>query len=269
MSQPAKTRPNKAAAAALLSRVYLYAGQWEAAEKEASIVIEDSNYTLEPLNKVFSINSKETIWALANGESKTNAYYKTFNNGMPAELGGTQTPGTFNIFGVMSDALFAAFEPADSRKSDWIRTVVAKSSATRPETSYHLPNKYSSPVNDAELTVPLRLGEQYLIRAEARAHLNKNTGWDDLNSIRKRAGLSVSSRQNLLEAILQERRVELFTEMGHRYYDLKRTKQLDAVMKETALSKQSTWDSYMSNWPIPTVEIFQNPNIKPNPGYGQ
>lgn len=264
-----RVRPNKAAATGLLARAYLYAGQWDNAEKEASEVIQDTNYALESLSKVFMAGSKETLWSLANGESKTNAYYKAFNNGMPAVLTGNQTPGTFTIFGVMSDALSDAFEPADERRKIWVRTVKAEATATRPETIYHLPNKYSSPVNDAELTVPLRLAEQYLIRAEARARSNKITAWEDLNMVRKRAGLVPIETGNIIDAIIQERRVELFTESGHRFFDLKRTKQIDAIMKNVAPLKQSNWESYKALWPIPNVDLFQNPNITPNPGYGQ
>ncbi|NPE46766.1 RagB/SusD family nutrient uptake outer membrane protein [Sphingobacterium prati] len=268
-SSTKRVRPNKAAATALLARAYLYAGQWQEAENEATEVIQDANYALESLNKVFLAGSKETIWSLANGEPKTNAYFKAFNNGMPAVLTGNQTPGTFNIFGVITDQLYASFEPADERLNSWVRTVKAEASATRPETIYHLPNKYSSNVNDAELTVPLRLAEQYLIRAEARAHSNKNTAWDDLNIVRKRAGLAAIQTGDIMVAIAQERRVELFTESGHRFFDLKRTKQIDQVMQNVSPLKQSNWKSYMALWPIPNVDLFQNPNLTPNPGYGQ
>ncbi|WP_293926816.1 RagB/SusD family nutrient uptake outer membrane protein [Sphingobacterium sp. UBA6320] len=268
-SSTLRVRPNKAAAAALLARTYLYAGQWENAENEATAVIQNANYALESLNKVFLTGSKETLWSLANGESKTNAYFKAFNNGMPVVLARNQTPGTFTIFGVMTESLYQAFESADERKNSWIRTVKAEASTTRPETIYHLPNKYSSPVNDAELTVPLRLAEQYLIRAEARARSNKNTSWDDLNVVRQRAGLGALQNGDIMAAIAQERRVELFTESGHRFFDLKRTKQIDTVMQRVAAEKQSKWESYMALWPIPNVDLFQNPNLSPNPGYGQ
>ncbi|MGB3065607.1 RagB/SusD family nutrient uptake outer membrane protein [Sphingobacterium thalpophilum] len=265
-----RVRPNRAAATALLARAYLYAGLWEEAEKEATEVIQDANYALEPLNKVFLTDSKETVWAFANGEAKTNSYFKAFNNGMPDILTGNQTPGNFNIFGVMTDPLLDAFEPGDERKKTWVRTVKAEASATRPETTYYLPNKYNSPANDAELTVPLRLAEQYLIRAEARAHLKKSTAWDDLKVVRTRAGLNLSQNaDDIFATIAHERRVEFFTEGGHRFFDLKRTKQIDQIMEEVAPLKQATWESYKAYWPIPQVDLFQNPNLTPNPGYGQ
>ncbi|CDT18016.1 hypothetical protein BN1088_1540016 [Sphingobacterium sp. PM2-P1-29] len=87
--------------------------------------------------------------------------------------------------------------------------------------------------------------------------------------VRKRAGLAPIETGNIIDAIMQERRVELFTESGHRFFDLKRTKQIDAIMKNVAPLKQSNWESYKALWPIPNVDLFQNPNLTPNPGYGQ
>jgi hypothetical protein len=67
----------------------------------------------------------------------------------------------------------------------------------------------------------LRLAEQYLIRAEARAHQGNLTGAkDDLDKIRNRAGLEgipITNTQAMLDAIAHERQVELFTEWGHRW----------------------------------------------------
>lgn len=67
----------------------------------------------------------------------------------------------------------------------------------------------------------MRLAEQYLICAEARAQLNRIAGDSGagmmLNVIRNRAGLSGTSattKSEMLDAIIKERRVELFTEWG-------------------------------------------------------
>jgi hypothetical protein len=121
----------------------------------------------------------------------------------------------------------------------------------------------------------LRLGEQYLIRAEARAQQGKVTGAgsaeEDLDAIRTRAGLSpttASTQAQMLDAILQERRVELFAEWGHRWLDLKRTNTIDQVMSVVAPSKGGVWESYKALYPIPFNELLLNPKLKPqNPGY--
>ena len=114
----------------------------------------------------------------------------------------------------------------------------------------------------------MRLSEQYLIRAEARAQQGDFIGAkDDLNTIRHLAGLgdtTASTQQELLTAILQERRVEFFTEGGHRFFDLKRTYELDSALS----ALKPGWNSTDALLPFPESELLLNPNLNPqNPGY--
>jgi hypothetical protein len=66
-----------------------------------------------------------------------------------------------------------------------------------------------------------------------------------------------------LLAIEQERRIELFAEGGHRWFDLKRTGKALTVL---ALIKPgiSTRDLL---YPLPLDAILTNPNLVQNPGY--
>ncbi len=72
----------------------------------------------------------------------------------------------------------------------------------------------------------LRVAEQFLIRAETRAHQQNLSGAiEDIDRIRNRAGLPLinninpsADQQTLLLIIEQERRHELFTEWGHRWF---------------------------------------------------
>ena len=112
------------------------------------------------------------------------------------------------------------------------------------------------------------MAEQYLIRAEARANLGNAIGaQDDINKIRQRAGLNAttaSTTAELLEAILNERRVEFFTEHGHRFFDLKRTTMLNTTLE----SVKPGWENTDRVFPIPEKELLVNPNLLPqNPGY--
>jgi hypothetical protein len=90
-----------------------------------------------------------------------------------------------------------------------------------------------------EYQVLFRLAEQHLIRAEANIRLgNLSAAAADINLIRQRAGLSPTtavSQQQLLDVLLHERRVELFTEQGHRFLDLKRFGLLEATEYKTGL----------------------------------
>jgi hypothetical protein len=118
-----------------------------------------------------------------------------------------------------------------------------------------------------------RLAELYLIRAEAEA--NGATGGvtsaiGDLNIIRNRAGLlnytGATDQQSVLTAIYHERQVELFTE-GHRWYDLKRTKTVDAVMSIATALKGGAWSSYQQLYPLNPSDMQYDPNLIQNAGY--
>ncbi|RYG54138.1 MAG: RagB/SusD family nutrient uptake outer membrane protein, partial [Chitinophagaceae bacterium] len=92
----------------------------------------------------------------------------------------------------------------------------------------------------------------------------------DLDIIRARAGLTKiastnpnTSQSDLLDAILKERRSELFTEWGHRWMDLRRFGKLDAVMSAI----KPGWKPAAQLLPIPYSEILVNQNLKQNPGY--
>ena len=107
-----------------------------------------------------------------------------------------------------------------------------------------------------------------MIRAEARTHLGDYVGARaDLNKVRNRAGLpntEADNMESLLDAIIQERRVELFTEQGHRWFDLRRTGKASAALSNLKPGWAET-DSWL---PIPENELLLNDNLLPqNPGY--
>src|SRR5690625_7960660 len=90
----------------------------------------------------------------------------------------------------------------------------------------------------------MRFAELYLIRAEAFAKSgNAQAALDDLNIIRNRAGLSnwtTTDITDIEQAVLDERRRELFSEWGHRWLDLRRFGVIDEVLG----SKKPTWQPH-------------------------
>jgi hypothetical protein len=267
-----RVRPCKAAATALLARVYLYNKQWDKAETEASAVINNGNFSLIPLEEVFLLNSKETIWSLQIINTAYNQDGMLFNL-QTADNG--PNPGSGRPV-YLSEQLAGAFEPGDNRKSKWVGAITAN------VTSYPFANKYKTDLSMfgsttvTEYPMVLRLAEQYLIRAEARAQQGKlmgaNTAESDLNTIRARAGLggtSATSQADMLAAILAERRVELFTEWGNRWFDLKRTNEIDNVMPSICIIKGGAWAPSEALYPIPIGDIKSNPSLRghQNPGY--
>ncbi|NQX39307.1 SusD family protein [Pedobacter steynii] len=268
-------RPNKMAATALLARVYLYAGEWAKAEEQANALISSTaTYELPAPPQTFLAASRETIWSFTVETNASEPYVREFRiyyNNAPAVLLPPATVNSLGIYAALSPSLISAFESTDQRLTRWAsKTTTSPVPPALPQT-YYFVSKYKSSVNGIENIVMLRLGEQYLIRAEARAQQNNLPGaQSDINSLRSRAGLTgtpASDKTEVLAAIAKERRTELFTEHGHRFFDLKRTGTVDAVMSVAAPLKGGIWTSQKQIWPIPAADIFANPNLTQAPGY--
>ncbi|HWK03825.1 MAG TPA: RagB/SusD family nutrient uptake outer membrane protein [Puia sp.] len=249
-----RIRANKWSATALLARAYLYRQRWSEAEAAASAVIGSGIYSLDTLNNVFLNTSNEAILQLVSPGGNLYSW-----DGL------ISTPGSGVPTYQLTPILANAFETGDLRKVKWMRT------STVGGVTYYSPYKYqvSSGTGTAQLdpTMILRLTEQYLIRAEARAQQGNTTdAAADLNIIRKRAGLpatTASSATDLLTAIYHERQVELFSELGHRWLDVKRTGQADVIFG----ADKSGWTSSAALYPIPYTDIQRDPNMTQNANY--
>jgi hypothetical protein len=254
-SNGSRTRANKWIATAMLARVYLYNRNWAEAEAEAgSIISNSSQFALSPnLNTVFSPTSSEAIWQLYNDNSGYTWYASEV---LPNPV--TQIPTYF-----FTSSLLSAFEAGDKRKAAWTATTDYSGSA------YTYPYKYQSLNSGAntEYYTILRLPEQFLIRAEARAQQNNIQGArEDILFIRNRAGLQhtmAADKDAMLLAIEQERRIELNTEWGHRWLDLKRTGRINTVLG----AAKPTWKPSAALFPVPNAQRTLNRNLTQNPGY--
>ena len=254
---PDRTRPNKAVVMAFLARVYLYRQEWQNAVDAASYVINQSDlYTWETdPDKVFLKESTTTLWQWV-------AKYTNVNTNEGQLFIFTTAPPP-NV--ALTQDLVADLEPSDLRLLHWVKEV-----SNGAQSWYHA-YKYkeqSSTDPSKEYTILFRLGELYLVRAEAYAQLeNLTAACRDLNIIRERAGLddcTATDREELLEAIYRERRHELFTEMGHRFFDLKRTGKTDEVLAPL----KPGWNNTDKLLPLPEDELLLNPSLNPqNPGY--
>jgi len=254
--QNQRVRPNALTAKALLARVYLYTKDYPDAANTASAVLNSQElYNLENINAVFLIGSKETIWQLqsgASGKNTSEGSFFIFTSGPPQLVS-------------LNSMLYNSFLSTDFRRSQWIKEVSDESGVW-----YH-PYKYKENYDTAvskEYSVVFRLAEQYLIRAEARAQQGDLIGAkEDLNKIRNRASLPDTPaviQSEILDAILNERKFEFFTEYGHRFFDLKRNEKLDSVLGNV----KPNWETTDRLFPIPQSELGANPNLKPqNPGY--
>lgn len=254
-----RSRPDRSVAKALLARVYLYNKDWENAEITAAQIIQKTNvYHLEEdLKQVFLRESSETIWQL----KPSAPGYNTFD-GNNFIL--TAVPTVIYL----SDKFVNGFEKDDKRKNAWVDSLVLENSKWHYAAKY----KVKSGNNPTEYTVLFRLSEQYLIRAEALVHLNRLTeAITAIDKLRLRAGLPLLKEINpginsteLLLLIEKERRAEFFAEMGHRWFDLKRTDRANTVLGTLESPDWKTEDQLL---PIPKVQLDRDRNMVQNPGY--
>lgn len=252
-----RARPNKATVNALLARSYLYMGLWAEAANAASAVLNQTGlYTNEPdMQKVFLKACPETIWQLPPHPEGRNTF----------------EAATFTVLAAppnsiaLTQELIDIFSDNDLRKMFWISSITGNSQ------TYYFAHKYkqNNPgATSTEYSIIFRLAELYLIRAEARANQGEIiSALEDLNHSRQKAGLEELiglDQQQLLIEIASERRKELFTEFGHRFFDLKRTN----TINNTLGASKPGWNNTDQLFPIPENELSANPNLLPqNPGY--
>lgn len=279
-----KAHASQGATRALLSRVYLYMEQWQDAIDYAEMVIASGNYQLEPQSNYVnsfwnSPSSKEAIWYVAQTlqDDKTLAaigsMYLTDQGLGWGEIYPSQT--LRELLG----------EYPDDVRSDFIKPdydtdgVTVKTRNGYPK---YFITKFSYQDDVVTLNSPqlIRLGEVYLNRAEAYAHLNDvSNALQDVNTIRERAGLSGSALYtagdfkglpNILDVVLRERRLELAWE-GFRTLDLVRNKKnIDRSFPGIHLANGGTtqvigWEDKRNIYLIPLNEITNNAAVKQNP----
>jgi len=247
---------------ALLSRVYLYKGDFENAAIEANYLLENYNYSLNSkLRSVFPLSSGYNV---ALDEEYIYAIPLTFN-------GGDHQFGTHYYFYRLGNSYYIADEFAakytdtDQRKSILITQAASGKLVT---------SKFNNS-SDRDNIPMIRLSEIYLTRAEALVWVQgKNQeSVDLLNAIAKRADASFtdfvlsdfSSDSDLINRILLEREKELCFE-GLNRYDIIRT----GNKLQYRISEGEYGDVNANRYvlPIPKREIdITKGSLEQNPGY--
>ncbi|MCK9305170.1 MAG: RagB/SusD family nutrient uptake outer membrane protein [Bacteroidales bacterium] len=254
-----RVRIDWGAATALLARAYLYKGDWPNAEIQATACINAGPYNLQTnLDNVFLKGSSEAVWQLSNDKNNS----------------GDAIAFISKTYVALRQELLNSFEAGDKRRINWVKGIT--------NTTNYITNKHkvasSSPITEYQMV--FRLAEQYLIRAEARIQQTGKIadGIADLNVLRARARATATtevpnplpalsttlSKEAALAAVEQERRIELFTEWGHRWLDLKRTGRVNAVIG----ALKPSWTSTAALYPLPQDQLL-NSNMEQNPGYDE
>lgn len=289
---------SKGAATALLARIALVRGNYQAAKKWSGKVIQSKNYKLQPDVKTYFRNesSTESIFAIKMTaqdapdplNTSLDSEYNVVVRGGDIEIGPAfKNALTKELNTRQKSAIAAAGATAiDTRITELIVTAndkpVTGINEVMNKTVYS--NKYEKSANVDDDVPVLRYSATILTHAEALARLYKginNTtaisqkAIDQLNKIRERAfkvtggpitlvdyiKSDFGSKQDLINAILNQRFIELAFE-GHRKEDLQRTKR-DVGTGARALP----YNSPKLVFPIPVHQINANKNIQQNPGY--
>ncbi|MGL5683238.1 MAG: RagB/SusD family nutrient uptake outer membrane protein [Marinifilaceae bacterium] len=258
----------------LLARAYLYSRQWEKAAEYAAkahagrALMSESDYKAG-----FSdATNSEWIWGHPQTAEQSNASYNfQFIDVDPAS-------GSYYKSFNADPHFYALFNEGDYRKEMFL---VA-------DNGYLAYNKFKMRLAGVGDIVLMRLAEMYLIEAEAKAHMggsNITEAITALNVVKNARGATIVSStptpEELIEAILIERRKELFNE-GFALVDIVRTqKAVVRIPYEGGMTltngtpiptSASHWITKVDNKPfepnskyyifnIPSNESTNNPNI--------
>lgn len=260
-------RATKGSASGLLSRLHLYRGEWaDAATRANEVIAAAPTYVLAANYAFYDVNSAEDIFTI---QMTTTDNSRTGSGGLasyhrPAAAGG-RGDAPFS-----TDLVEAHLQEPGDKRLTISDSAVASDGARRRFTL-----KYFDARTNADNAPIIRVTEMYLNQAEALAELNgvNQTSLDLMNALRRRAGLpewtlsTFTTKEEFVEAILNERRKELAFE-GHRRMDLlRRGKPLRTSGPAAEISKPCVDPKVIL--PIPQREIDINPSLKgqQNPGY--
>jgi hypothetical protein len=238
---------SRGAVRALRSRVMLYQENWQGA-LDAANAVQAMNYVLAPqFEDLFTdegTDTPEDIFRVSFTAVEYNevGYYYLFD-------GRWEIAPTAN--------LYSAYTASDRRRD----ITLGK------DGSDYEGVKIPTTIGAEDLHV-IRYAEVVLNKAEALARLNRlPEAVTEYNRIRVRAGLpphvlgtNVTSQTDVLNAIWNERRLELALE-GDRWPDLVRTGRAMAVLGLPANR------AFQLLYPIPSRELIVSPGLTQNPGY--
>lgn len=256
-----RIRATKRTVWALRARLHLYKKEWALAEEYATKLINlSTDYTLiKPYSAWFAGN------AVGTSESVFELEYSAINpSAIRAQMQHPTNGGTYRY--APNDRFVQLLN--DPTISGGRKALIG--SVTQGGTTIWFGNLYYRlPATDPAYI--FRIAEFYLIRAEARAHLDNLSATTgalfDLNKVRERAEILPSTavtQADILLAIENERRVEFAFE-AHRWFDLARTGRAKAVLE--ALDQNTHVEDYEYLFPIPITQIQLDHSLDPNPGY--
>jgi hypothetical protein len=270
-------RLNKSAAEGILSRIYLYRGEWQNAVNAATASITDAASNGHTLGTPANFSS---IWTDADDASSSEVLFRiSFQDadGIGIGVGYEQASPSTGVKPeyVPDYAFFNMYTNTDVRKTAYM------GQTTYAGINFNYIKKYfgraTGNANVVDYKV-IRLGEVYLNRAEAESNLGQTgPALNDLNTLRagRYTGFVAGTETGttLYNAILLQRRLELAFE-GSRFFDIKR---LNIPLQRSAFGDYADGTGFpaivqtipagskLFELPLPQSELLANPNIVQNP----
>lgn len=252
---------------ALLSRVYLYMGEWQKA----------ADYATKVINAKVDNANRFSLWTAAEYENAWGNDYPTGGEIIFEVYGskGSSYNGSWDEISYMvnPEGYADVASTADLRDLFEEGDVRGEMFVSHPDAQDHFwtlkyPGKGEG-TPDANNIVVLRLSEMYLNRAEALhkgATISGVTALGDLNAVATIRGAAAHESPSD-NAIFNERRKELCFE-GHIVYDFARNKRnLVRVDYNGQANQNIDFPNYRWAMPIPKTETDANPNIVQNDNY--
>ncbi|UFH31646.1 RagB/SusD family nutrient uptake outer membrane protein [Chryseobacterium sp. C-71] len=248
-----KIYPNKYAAYLVLAKIKMLLNKNNEAEVLLQTIVQASNYSFQnDITKVFQAGS-HIIWQLKPGNTNEATKEAILYNFTAAPLSFMVNPN-----------LVSQFSNNDLRKQQYITAVPFQT-----QTNYKI-SKYRNLAasNPNEYSVIMRLEEAQFLLAEVLILQGKvSEAIPLINKTRLRAGLSALPVSLTASAAMDELRIEkrkeLFSEQGIRFFDLKRWGLLNQLT-----TVKPNWKTFHVQWPLPAKELLLNPKLNPqNEGY--
>ena len=253
-------------AKAVKAQVLLTLNDYQGAAQYALEVMNDGNYGLEPNYADIYYNGHEST------EFLFSPYWVYFSDAGSDLFG--QYFETQQALTDLSDAEVGAPDDGNPATGEGFDKRYAFDNATdllpnrRDHGKYPYPRSRDQKGSGHHI---LRVGEMYLIYAEAKARLASGVDQDAvdaMNVIRLRAEMpekNPGTKEELLEMIRIEKTLELFLEWGQPWYDMVRYHKLGDINISDFRPNMANDDRLL--WPIPQQALLANNKLVQNPGY--